>query len=279
MDRPICFITGTSSGFGLLTTIEMAKEGYTVIATMRNLQKKTLLVEEIERAGLSEFIHIIQLDVTNHNSIKEVIQTTIEKYDRIDVLINNAGYAFGSFIEEMKMEELREQFETNFFGLVALTKEVIPHMRQSRNGTIVNMSSISGHFGFPALGAYASSKFAVEGFSESLRFELLPFGIKVVLIEPGSYRTDIWTKGFSGIKVNETSPYAAYKSKMFQVVEHIEENAQNPLEVAETIVQAVKNPNPPLRYPVGRAIKTQIKWKNIIPWKWLEKQVSKKILK
>ncbi|GAA3324660.1 hypothetical protein GCM10020331_053430 [Ectobacillus funiculus] len=155
---------------------------------------------------MADRIHIIQLDVTDSSAAAAVITDIIRCYGQIDLLVNNAGYAAGGFTEELAAEQWRQQFEVNFFGLVTVTKAVLPSMRERRSGKIINISSISGRIGFPSMGPYVSSKFAVEGFSESLRLEMLRYGVYVVLIEPGSYRTDIWSKGLESVKKQSKFP-------------------------------------------------------------------------
>jgi len=273
----VAMITGTSSGFGLLASIALAKEGYHVVSTMRNMHKRFHLKELAAKEKVMENIDIVKLDVTNHVEVQQVVNDTLQKFGKIDVLINNAGYAQAGFIEELQMEDLKKQFETNFFGAVAVTKSVLPSMRERREGRIINISSISGQIGMPVLGLYSASKFALEGFSESLRFELLPFGIHVVLIEPGSYKTEIWGKGMDGVQLDSTSPYYDLQQTMLRKVEKIVERAGDPYEVIETIVNAVKDPNPKFRYPVGKSVKTQITFKNLLPWKWVEKNVAKQL--
>lgn len=278
-ETKIAFITGASSGFGLHTTIALAKEGFQVIASMRNAKKRHRLEEEAHKDGVFHQIEVAELDITDFLAVDRVIKNVLARYGKIDILINNAGYAQGGFAEETEIDDWKQQFETNVFGTIAVTKAVLPSMREKGKGLIINISSISGHFGFPGLGPYAASKFALEGFSESLRLEMLPFGVKVVLIEPSSYRTDIWSKGIDLIKNDSDSPYADFKGKMLQKVERISETAGDPDEVVAAILKAVKTPSPKLRYPVGRGTKTMVRVKNLIPWNWLEKIVKKQLEK
>src|ERR1017187_1858690 len=166
MPDKIALITGSSSGFGLLTSIELAKAGFRVVATMRDLGRR----ERLDQAATG----VAAL---------------------LDVLVNNAGFAVAGFAEDIKLEELRQQFETNFFGAVAMTKAALPTMRRQRSGHIIQVSSISGLHGSVTVSSYSASKHALEGWSESLRMEVSSLGIKVVLIEPGAFQTDIWTRG------------------------------------------------------------------------------------
>ncbi|MGG3736922.1 oxidoreductase [Aeribacillus pallidus] len=275
--QPVAFVTGASSGFGLLTCVALAGEGYRVLASMRNLDNKGRLEAVAKEAGVTNQMEIVQLDVTDFSAVETVIQDVMDRYGRIDLLVNNAGYATGGFTEELAVEEWRRQFETNFFGLVAVTKAVLPSMRERRSGKIVNISSISGRIGFPSMGPYAASKFAVEGFSESLRLEMLPYGVHVVLIEPGSYKTDIWSKGLGAVTINPNSPYVKKVKSIWKYVNHVADTAPPPDEVIQQIVQVAKSPSPKLRYPVGKGVKLGIILKNVLPWNWWERMITKRL--
>ncbi|ALF10848.1 oxidoreductase [Parageobacillus thermoglucosidasius] len=277
--QPVAFVTGASSGFGLLTSVALAGEGYRVLASMRNLTNKGQLEAAAKEAVVADRIEIVQLDVTDFSAAETVIQDVIRRYGQIDLLVNNAGYAAGGFTEEVAIEEWQRQFETNFFGLVAVTKAVLPSMRERRSGKIVNISSISGRIGFPSMGPYVASKFAVEGFSESLRLEMLPYGVHVVLIEPGSYKTDIWSKGLGAVTIHPNSPYVKEMKAILKYVNKIADAAPAPDEVIRQIVQVAKSPSPKLRYPVGKGVKLGIILKNILPWKWWERIVTKRLWK
>jgi NAD(P)-dependent dehydrogenase (short-subunit alcohol dehydrogenase family) len=220
MTQKTAIVTGSSSGFGLLTAIELALKGFTVIATMRDVNKAQPLLELAKENRVENFIHVLPLDVTSTESIL-LFRDKLENYPSIDVLVNNAGYALGGFSEELLIEDYRLQFETNFFGLIAVTQTVLPLMRAKKQGRIINMSSISGRIGFPGLSAYVASKHALEGYSESLRLELKPFGIDVSLIEPRSLSLDpfkpiygqAW-KGWRSMRSPRTHPlWRAYYMK------------------------------------------------------------------
>lgn len=279
--KRIVLITGTSSGFGLLTALEFAQSGFHVIATMRNLAQSDRLLQQAQQLGLSEQIEVMQLNVTDHQAILHIVSQIMEKHQHIDVLVNNAGVAYGGFIEEIPMEDWSIQLETNFFGLVAVTQAVIPHMRVRREGRIINISSVSGRFGFPGYAPYAASKFAVEGFSESLRLEMLPFGIYTVLIEPGSYNTDIWSKGFDQIssRASEESPYRQSLEAILQFSRQSAETADDPRKVAQKIVQVAKMKSPRLRYMLGKGSSLSLLGKTLLPWKWFERIVLKQLSK
>lgn len=278
MEEKIAVVTGTSSGFGLLTALELAKEGYHVLATMRDCSKSANLVKYAEEYGVLENIQLVELDVSSTNSISH-FKRYIKKVDRIDVLVNNAGFARGGFVEEIPVNEYREQFETNVFGLIAVTQTVLPLMRKQGIGKVINISSISGRMGFPGLSPYVASKHALEGWSESLRFEMKPFGIDVILIEPGSYQTNIWS---SGKQVTEKSlmhesPYYEAMEKIEGYLEKGTNNYGDPTEVAKLIAKLIKKKHTKLRYMVGKGVKLSVLLKLCIPWNLWEKVFSKQL--
>ena len=267
-------ITGSSSGFGLLTSIELAKAGYRVVATMRDLSRRAKLDQTAAAAGVADKIDIRALDVTHSTAIATVVDTVVRDYGRIDVLVNNAGFAVAGFAEDIKIEELRLQFETNFFGAVAMTTAVLPTMRKQRSGHIIQISSIVGLQGSVTISSYAASKHALEGWSESLRLEVKPLGIQVVLVEPGAFDTGIWTGGarMGEESKKSTSPNFERSLRMREVIQKIPK--ADPIAVARVIVAIAQNPNPKLRYLVGRDAKIQLALKRILPWKVYEKMIA-----
>lgn len=268
--RGIALVTGASSGFGLVTSITLAQKGYRVIATMRDLGKSAALLEKAQQAGVAEWMETMQLDVSVISSIEQAVTAVIETHGRIDVLVNNAGFAVGGYVEDVPMEAWRSQLETNVFGLIAATKAVLPHMRAQRSGCIVNVSSVSGLSAFPGYAPYSTSKFAVEGFSESLRLEMMPFGVRVILVEPGAYRTDIWRKGFESVHAPEASPYSQRLSRMLAYSRKASKTAPDPQEVADQIARLVDNPRAKLRYPLGRGVRMGLWARSLLPWRWYE---------
>lgn len=277
MDKPIVVITGASSGFGLLTASEFLKKGSFVVATMRDLQKRKHVLRQLNNPTLEENLQFCQLDVTDADSLL-TFQTTLQTLGRVDILINNAGFAAGGFAEEISLNEYRAQFETNFFGLIEVTKLVLPFMRKQGSGKIINLSSISGQIGFPGLSPYVASKYALEGWSESLQLEVRPFGIDVALIEPGSFQTNIWSSGkkISEKSMHPSSPYHEMMKKIGARLENGHATYGDPLEVAKLIVHLTTKPSlTKLRYPVGKGIKTSFLLKNILPWKLWERIVFK----
>lgn len=273
----VALITGTSSGFGLLASVALAKEGFRVVASMRNLRKQDELVEMAKQSNVWDRIDTVQLDVTNSEDVTRIVENVHLTYGRIDLLINNAGYATGGFVEEVPIEEWRRQFETNFFGTVSVTKAVLPIMRQQRNGKILNISSISGQIAFPAMGPYVASKFALEGFTETLRLEMLPYCVHVVLIEPGSYKTAIWEKGLEAMSQQEDTAYKQQTRSLLRSVRKIADSAGNPSEVVQIILQVVRAEYPKLRYPIGKGVKGTIRFKQLLPWNWVERIIIRNV--
>jgi NAD(P)-dependent dehydrogenase (short-subunit alcohol dehydrogenase family) len=275
MPEQIAVITGTSSGIGLLSSIELAKRGFRVVASMRDLGRRDRLDQAAKTAGVS--LDVRRLDVTDFASIPSFVESVVRDHGRIDVLINNAGFAMAGFAEDMKLDEIRRQFETNFFGNVAMTQAVLPTMRQQRSGHILMISSIAGQHGSLGISTYSASKFALEGWTESLRMEVNSLGIKIVLIEPGSYETDIWTRNaVLGEKfVNGTSPNQARGERMREAVKKFRK--RDPIEVARLIAEIADDPNPRLRYLIGPDAHIQLWMKRLLPWKWHEKLIARMI--
>lgn len=271
MNKKIAIITGASSGFGLLTTLELAKKDYFVIATIRNLEKQIDLISQATKLDLQQNIKVQQLDVTDQGSIHN-FQLFLNEINRIDILINNAGYANGGFIEEIPVEDYRKQFETNLFGAISITQLVLPYMRKQKSGKIINISSISGQVGFPGLSPYVSSKYALEGWSESLRLEVKPFGIDVALLEPGSYNTNIWEVGkqLAENQSDTTSPYKEYMDKIQKHINNGNDTLGNPMDVANKIVEIAEARRTTLRYPIGKGVKFMLFAKKVLPWRLWE---------
>jgi NAD(P)-dependent dehydrogenase (short-subunit alcohol dehydrogenase family) len=274
MPDNVALITGSSSGFGLLTSIELAKAGFRVVATMRDLGRQDRLDQAATAAGVAGQLDIRALDVTNFDAIPAFVDAVGRDHGRLDVLVNNAGFAVAGFAEDIKLEELRYQFETNFFGAVAMTKAALPTMRRQRSGHIIMVSSISGLHGAITVSSYSASKHALEGWSESLRMEVNALGIKVVLVEPGAFLTDIWTRGaVMGEKATqETSPNLQRIRRMRDRIQTLPK--RDPIEVAHLIASIAQDPDPKLRYLVGRDAKMQLAMKRILPWKLYEKMIA-----
>jgi len=275
MTDKIALVTGSSSGIGLLTTIELAKNGFKVVASMRDLGRRERLDQAAAGAGVTVQTDVRQLDVTQFDSIPGFVAGVVRDYGRLDVLINNAGFAVAGFAEDLTLDEIRLQFETNFFGAVAMTQAALPVMRGQRSGHIIMVSSIAGLHGSFSVSSYSAAKFALEGWSESLRMEVNALGIKVVLIEPGSFQTGIWTRGVvMGEKaVRPDSPNHERSLRMRDRVGTIPKD--DPIKVARVIAAVARDPNPRLRYLVGRDARLQLWLKRLLPWKWHEKVVAR----
>ncbi|MBH0164941.1 SDR family oxidoreductase [Fictibacillus sp. 7GRE50] len=269
MNRKTAIVTGTSSGFGMYCAIELAKAGFNVVSTMRNVGRAEALLKLADENKVSDQIFLHALDVTSTDSI-QTFKGYIKELHNIDVLVNNAGFALGGFSEELSINEYRLQFETNVFGVMAVTQSVLPFMRKNKRGRIINMSSISGTFGFPGLSPYTASKHALEGYSESLRLELRPFGIDVVLIEPGSYQTNIWSS-IDNLTIDSQSPYSFYMDALLKNMESSKAGHGNPIDVAKLVTKlAISTKTPKLRYPIGKGVRLTLRLKSILPWKILE---------
>ncbi|MEW4059508.1 short-chain dehydrogenase [Bacillus siamensis] len=280
MNRKIAIVTGATSGFGLLTALKLARS-YHVIATARQPEKAETLKEAAAQAGVSGHITIASLDVTDEQSVSD-FGNTISGFGPVDVLVNNAGTAYGGFIADVPMEHYRQQFDTNVFGLIHVTKTVLPYMRKHGGAKIINISSISGLTAFPALSPYTSSKFAIEGFTECLRLELLPLGIDAALIEPGSYKTSIWETSLSNhlTAPGKDSPYYRYYQQIEAYVKASASKSGDPNDVAELIYQLAQQKRlKKLRYPIGRGIKLTLACRSLFSWPVWESMIKKKLFK
>jgi NAD(P)-dependent dehydrogenase (short-subunit alcohol dehydrogenase family) len=252
-NQKVAIVTGSSTGIGYETSIALAREGFVTYATMRNLNKSENIKSVASKENLP--IHIKQLDVTDDVSVKNAVEAILSKEGRIDILVNNAGYGLNGAFEDLAMDEIKAQYETNVFGLIRTTQAVLPTMRRQKSGTIVNISSGAGRFGFPGGSAYVSTKFAVEGLSESISYELEPFGIKVVIVEPGVIRTN-FGNGLVVAKKSQdpNSPYSQTMQKIAKSFEELMKNSSPPELVANVVLKAVKDENPNLRYLAGNDV-------------------------
>ena len=258
----VAVVTGSSTGIGYETSLILARNGFLTYATMRNLN----ISENMKMVATKENlpIQIKQLDVTDDVSVTNAIQAISSETGRIDVLVNNAGYGLNGAFEDLAMDEIKAQYETNVFGLIRTTQAVLPIMRRQKSGTIVNISSGAGRFGFPSGSAYVSTKFAVEGLSESISYELEQFGIKVVIVEPGVIRTN-FADGLVVAKKSKdpSSPYSQLMQKAASGFEKMMKNASSPDLVANVVLNAVRNENPSLRYLAGNDVETWLGKRNM----------------
>jgi short-subunit dehydrogenase len=246
----VAVITGSSSGIGFETSVLLAKNGFHTYTTARNPEKLQVLKDIARDNGL--FIQTMQLDVTSDRSVNDAVSRILFDSKRIDVVVNNAGYALVGALEDSSMDEIKAQFETNLFGAIRVMQAVLPTMRNQRSGKIVNLSSMGGRIAIPFDSSYHGTKFAVEGLSESLQYEVEQFGIKIVLIEPGAIKSNF----FNNLKIASNaqrpdSPYTQMMQKLNAGFSSIVENAPPPMEVARVILKAVMSEEPELRYTVG----------------------------
>lgn len=260
--QQIALVTGSSSGIGFETALLLARNGIYTYATMRNLSKSEEILACTRKDNLQ--LETLRLDVTDEGSISEAIDMIIDKKDRIDILVNNAGYSLLGPLELLHLDEIKEEFETNFFGIIRLIQCVLPIMRKQRYGKIINISSLAGRIGFPLSSAYGSSKFALEGLTESLGYEVQNFGIHVILIEPGVIKTNLVNNMKLGNEIMKLqdrddnkiidgdSPYAEIINKRISAFKPRYEKGSSPKIVAEKVLEAAISNNPKARYLVGR---------------------------
>lgn len=245
----IVLITGASSGFGNACARHLSQKGYRVYGTSR----RALFPPETPRQHPgSQGFQMIPMDVRDQDSVDAGVAWILKHAGRFDVLINNAGFAMAGAVEDLSIEEIKSQFETNFFGVLRLCRAVLPHMRNQRSGRIINISSLGGIMGVPFHGAYSASKFALEGISESLRIEVKPFGIHVTLIEPGDFRTDATKNRIFPAKPAAKSPYADAAGPVVAIMAKEEQNGQPPEKLAALMEKIIRHPKPGIRYTIGR---------------------------
>ena len=259
----LVLITGTSSGIGLSAAVECAAAGLRVIATMRDLERRKALDDAAKECGVT--LAVEQLDVTADN-VTPKIRELVLKYGPFFGLVNNAGIAVGGAFEEQSEADVREQFETNVFGLMAVTRAVLPTMRAAQRGRIVNVSSISGRVGLPLVSAYAATKHAVEGLSESLRWELEGFGIDVCLVEPGTFKTPLFFANLRrGANIPAAGPYTALSEVVEKLFLEEAEKAPAPDLVGRTIAGLLGEATPRFRTVIGTDARTLVTLRRMVP--------------
>jgi NAD(P)-dependent dehydrogenase (short-subunit alcohol dehydrogenase family) len=253
----VAIVTGSSSGIGLATSLALARNGYLTYATMRNLTKRDSIQSVADKQHLP--IRVVQLDVTDENSIKKAIESILSEAGRIDLLVNNAGYALTGAFEDVEIDDIKAQYETNLFGVVRVTQAVLPIMRKQGSGRIINISSGAGRIGYPGGSAYVSSKFALEGLSESMAYEIEQFGIKIVLVEPGFVRTNFGDNIVIAKKAQDpNSPYSQMMQMMSSIRGKMLENASDADLVAAVAVEAATAKEPNLRYLAGKDVQQMV---------------------
>jgi NAD(P)-dependent dehydrogenase (short-subunit alcohol dehydrogenase family) len=259
-NQKVAVVTGSSSGIGFETSLTLARSGFLTYATMRNLGKGATIKSVAAKEGLP--IRVAQLNVTEERSVNDAVHSMISDVGKIDVLVNNAGYGLNGAFEDLAMEEIKAQYETNLFGVIRVTQAVLPIMREQKSGIIVNISSGAGRFGYPGGSAYVSTKFAIEGLSESMAYELEPFGIRVVLVEPGVIKTNFVNSIVAAKKSQDpNSPYAQLMQNVATSFQHMLEGGSSSDVVAKAVLKAVTSENPTLRYLAGNDVETWMKGK------------------
>jgi len=264
MPNKVILITGASSGIGKSCAEYLSKKGYKVYGTSRKPITGM-------KTGVSSY-DIIQMDVNEEVSISQCIDHIISKEGRLDVVVNNAGIGIAGSVEDTSIDDMKYQFETNYFGVLRVCQEVLPIMRKQQYGYIINIGSIAGLIGTPFQGAYSASKSAVQSLTEVLRMEVMPYGIRIVLIEPGDFKT-----GFTNNRVYTTNSqkntiYTERLKKAVQTMEHDEINGCDPVKIAKLLERIINNPSPKLRYLVGPFMeKFAVQLRKFIPSKLFEK--------
>lgn len=257
VEQKVAVVTGSSSGIGYEIVLALARNNYITYGTMRNLEKSSDLQKIADQENLQ--IRFKQLDVTNDESVKNTIDSILSETGRIDVLVNNAGFGLVGAFEDTSIDEVKKQFETNVFGVIRVTQAVLPTMRKQESGIIVNMSSGAGRFGYATASSYVSSKFALEGLTESMSYEIEPFGIRTILIEPGVIRTNFFDSMITAKKSTDpSSPYSQMMKFMEKNVSKMIENGTSPQHVAKTVLEAINSRSPRLRYLVGKDVEQWI---------------------
>ncbi|RNG34167.1 SDR family NAD(P)-dependent oxidoreductase [Streptomyces botrytidirepellens] len=262
LNRPLALVTGCSSGIGLRTVPALVRRGFHVVATMRDAERRA-------RPGelTGEHVTVLPLDIRSAESVRGCVGTVLDMAGRIDVLVNNAGIAPPNFAEEAPLSQWREVFETNVFGHVSVTNAVLPSMRAAGRGRVVMVSSLSGRVPTPLLGVYCASKFAIEGYAETLRLELRSTGVRVALVEPGAFRTGIWDSPMLAADFPQSSDYARDFARLRAFyTDYIAHHLGNPDRVAKAVARVATGRTSRLRHPVGADAWTQIALRAVLPW-------------
>lgn len=263
-------ITGASSGIGKATAIYFAEHGWNVVATMRTPEK-------VGDWGQQRNLTLLRLDVLDLATIQQAINDTITKFGRIDAVVNNAGYGLVGPFEASTNEQIKRQFDTNVFGLMNVCRAMIPYFRAQGGGTIINVASMGGRLTFPLYSLYHGTKWAVEGFSESLQFELQPFNIRVKIIEPGAIKTDFYGRSMDVMSKPGLTAYDAYVNEAMPNMNRFGETAPGPEKVAAVIYQAATDGSGKLRYQANSAPLLALRW--LLPLAWFQGFMRRVILK
>jgi NAD(P)-dependent dehydrogenase (short-subunit alcohol dehydrogenase family) len=265
MKHRIILITGAGSGFGFLMA-ERFMHNYTVLAAVK---KK----EDIAKLKKRDIDFVYQMDITDESSRKSMLDKIEKDFSRIDVLINNAGFCQGGVAEALSAADWEEQMNVNVVGTAALTREALPLLKQGREAKIIQMGSISGRIGFPGIGAYAASKFALRGLSHSLRLELLPKGIHVVHMEIGSFKTPIWNKSRTRARFYDGNDYKDLEESLEQHTEKTASSGENPVKVINKIESVIHKKKPSFNYRAGKGVVFLTACETFLPHRTFEKLI------
>ena len=264
VSKKVILVTGASSGIGKTCVEFLSQKGYKVYGTSRKPPAQTSPWQ------------MIQMDVNNDASVKKAINDIVIKEGRLDVVVNNAGMGVAGSVEQTTVEEIKFQFETNFFGVLRVCQEALPVMRRQKSGYIINVSSIGGLIGIPFQGAYSASKFAIEGLTEVLRMEVKPFGVKVVLVQPGDFNTGFTDSRIIAQQAQTDSDYSTRFKNALEVMENDERNGDKPAKIATLIYKIINRSSPKSRYMAGPWLqRTGVRLKRVLPSKWFEQIIMK----
>ncbi len=266
----VILVTGASSGIGRACAIALSHSGHTVYGTTRRspMEVRTEVRQSLDPSCHLEFL---QVDVTNDESVRAAVDHILSKAGRIDALVNCAGFGTAAAVEDTRPADFLAVLDTNLLGTLRCCRAVLPHMRSQRSGTIVNVSSIAGRMGIPFQGSYSASKFALEGMSEALRMEVRPFGVNVVLIEPGDFKTGFTDHRQTTVLAKNKTPYKASMCKALSVMEADERGGKTPEPVARLVARILGMRSPRVRYVVGpMSEKIAAGLKCLLPSKWFE---------
>jgi short-subunit dehydrogenase len=264
-ERRTVLITGVSSGIGRATARLLAERSYSVFGGSRNPSS----------AGTVPGVEVLPLDVCSDESVRECIDTLLAKAARLDILVNNAGYALRGALEETTIQQAKAQFETNLFGVSRMVKGVLPIMRRQGTGQIVNVSSAAGICPLPFVGFYSASKFALEGYTEALRHEAMPFKIKVSLVEPGAVKTQFWENQQEAS--DRVSDYDPWRQRLTEMRQQFHQKAIEPIAVAQTILKILESESPKLRYTVGNDAARIVRMRRLMPAGMFEKGMRRNL--
>ena len=277
-DALTVLVTGGTEGLGRAIALRLAREGHRVFAAGRSAERRARIAEDARKLNLA--ITPLEMDVCDGDGVERGLAQLRDAAGPVDVLINNAGVAYVVTMEEIRMEHLRAQFETNYFAYVRLIQQVLPDMRARRRGWIINMSSQGGRFALPLFGPYSGTKFAVEAMSDALRYELMPFGVKVILIEPGIIRTNIEATSTELAadyrELSRTGPYAGVYRGFVKGWQAEKDKAHTtPEDCAEIVLKALESRDPHPRYPVPASARRTLWLMSLVPGRFLDRRVAR----